>query len=96
MRRHDLVDVRRCGVDWRGMSERADGDWLSYDDHLAALDDERRQTQRRMIAALYWRGGHAAVMVDEWRSAGNAAGVERAAYEADALTFAARVLEAAL
>ena len=22
-----------------------------------ALDDERRQTQRRMIAALYWRAG---------------------------------------
>ena len=24
---------------------------------LEALDDERRQTQRRMIAALYWRAG---------------------------------------
>lgn len=23
-----------------------------------ALDDERRQTQRQMIAALYWRAGH--------------------------------------
>lgn len=26
---------------------------------LRALDDERRQTQRRMIAALYWRAGWA-------------------------------------
>ena len=26
---------------------------------LVALDDERRQTQRRMIAALYWRAGDA-------------------------------------
>ena len=24
---------------------------------VAAMDDERRQTQRRMIAALYWRAG---------------------------------------
>lgn len=32
---------------------RNGGDWVDYDDHLAEL----RQTQRRMIAALYWRAG---------------------------------------
>ena len=34
---------------------RNGGDWVDYDDHLAEL----RQTQRRMIAALYWRAGEA-------------------------------------
>ena len=33
---------------------RNGGDWVDYDDHLAEL----RQTQRQMIAALYWRAGH--------------------------------------
>ena len=32
---------------------RNGGDWVDYDAHLAEL----RQTQRRMIAALYWRAG---------------------------------------
>jgi len=35
------------------MVMRADGDWVLYVSHLA----EVRQTQRRMIAALYWRAG---------------------------------------
>lgn len=35
------------------MVARADGDWVLYVSHLA----EVHQTQRRMIAALYWRAG---------------------------------------
>ena len=48
---------------------RNGGDWVDYDDHLAEL----RQTQRRMIAALYWRAGEASLLADEeharWESA---------------------------
>ncbi len=33
---------------------------------VAALDDERRQTQRRMIAALYWQLGEAYLEADRF------------------------------
>lgn len=37
-------------------------------DVVAALDDERRQTQRRMIAALYWLAGACFLQSDMARS----------------------------
>lgn len=41
--RYDLVDVTRCGEGWREM-QRDDqyGDWVSYEDHIAALADAER------------------------------------------------------
>ena len=45
--------MRRYDWDYGCMVEASDGDCVLFDDHLA----EVRQTQRRMIAALYWRAG---------------------------------------
>lgn len=42
------------------MKRRADGDWVTYDDHVAA----RLQAQRAVIAAYFWRAGAAAVEVE--------------------------------
>ena len=59
---------------------------------LRALDDERQQTQRRMIAALYWRAGVAAHLADVSYVFG-----ERRGYTSmrNGLIFAARAMEAA-
>lgn len=55
MRRWDLEydPGRYVGAGDSTLVAREGGDWVDYDDHLA----EVRQTQRRMIAALYWRAG---------------------------------------
>lgn len=41
--RYDLVDVNRCGEGWQEM-QRDDqyGDWVQYEDHIAALADAER------------------------------------------------------
>lgn len=57
-----------------------------------ALDDERRQTQRRMIAALYWRAGVAAHLADVSCVFGEQRGYTSMR---NALIFAARAMEAA-
>jgi len=53
VRRWDLVFVPRLAGSDSEMVACEGGDWVAYDDHAA----EVRQTQRRMIAALYWRAG---------------------------------------
>lgn len=57
MRRYDYSESRcddaRCGELVRSW----DGDWVEADDAERAAADAVRQTQRRMIAALYWRAG---------------------------------------
>ena len=53
MRRYDLEFMPSLAGSDSEMVMRADGDWVLYVSHLA----EVRQTQRRMIAALYWRAG---------------------------------------
>lgn len=56
--------MRRYGFDYvnddtdrREVIEREHGDWVEAYDAFRAVAEERRQTQRRMIAALYWRAG---------------------------------------
>lgn len=62
-------------------------------DVAAALDDERRQTQRRMIAALYWRAGAALAWIWDGDSLDECRYWRR---EASALAATARAMEAAL
>ena len=40
------------------IEENDDGEYVLYVDHMGATYAAVRQTQRRMIAALYWRAGH--------------------------------------
>lgn len=51
--RYDLVDVTRCGEGWREM-QRDDqyGDWVSYEDHIATLADERRRALEEVAARI--------------------------------------------
>lgn len=51
--RYDLEFMPSLAGSDSEMVARADGDWVLHVSHLAEL----RQTQRRMIAALYWRAG---------------------------------------
>lgn len=56
MRRYDF-DYVNDDTDRREAIERKHGDWVEAYDAFRAIAEERRQTQRRMIAALYWRAG---------------------------------------
>ncbi len=60
-----------------------------------ALDDERRQTQRRMIAALYWRAGTTMVLAERAEKAGNGPRAERLINDGAGTWNAARAMEAA-
>ena len=60
-----------------------------------ALDDERRQTQRRMIAALYWRAGATMVLAERAEKAGNGPRAERLINAGAGTWNAARAMEAA-
>lgn len=51
--RYDLEFMPSLAGSDSEMVARADGDWVLHVSHLA----EVHQTQRRMIAALYWRAG---------------------------------------
>lgn len=70
------------------MVARADGDWVLYVSHLA----EVHQTQRRMIAALYWRAGVARHLADVSTVRGQTG---RYLQMHDTLVHAARAMEAA-
>ncbi len=70
------------------MVARSDGDWVLYVSHLA----EARQTQRRMIAALYWRAGVARHLADVSTVRGQTG---RYLQMHDTLVHAARAMEAA-
>ena len=61
-----------------------------------ALDDERRQAQRRMIAALYWRAGATMVLAERAYEAGNEPKAERLINAGAGTWNAARAMEAAL
>jgi len=92
MRRFDF-DYAWPDIERRVVIEREHGDYVIHEDAVRALRDERRQTQRRMIAALYWRAGIA------WRSADEAttqSGWTTALRTRDTLIFAARAMERAL
>mgnify|MGYP007100074784 CR=1 FL=1 len=60
-----------------------------------ALDDERRQTQRQMIAALYWRAGATMVLAERAEKAGNGPRAERLINDGAGTWNAARAMEAA-
>lgn len=54
VRRYHLALTHAYGIGTQAcMDEADDGFYVQHSEHLA----EVRQTQRRMIAALYWRAG---------------------------------------
>ena len=57
--------------------------------------DERRQTQRQMIAALYWRAGATMVLAERAEKAGNGPRAERLINDGAGTWNAARAMEAA-
>jgi len=73
------------------MVARADGDWVLYVSHLA----EVRQTQRRMIAALYWRAGATMVLAARAESRRQHAKCDRLCNAAAGAFSAAQAMEAA-
>lgn len=86
--RYDLEFMPSLAGSDSEMVARADGDWVLHVSHLA----EVRQTQRRMIAALYWRAGVAAHLADVSCVFGEQRGYTSMR---NALIFAARAMEAA-
>ena len=62
---------------------------------VAALDDERHQTQRRMIAALYWRAGATMVLAARAESRRQHAKCDRLCNAAAGAFSAAQAMEAA-
>lgn len=58
-----------------------------------ALDDERRQTQRRMIAALYWRVGATMVLAERADERGIHARANRLCMAAGGMYSAAKAME---
>ena len=60
-----------------------------------AAETERRQTQRRMIAALYWRAGATMVLAERAEKAGNGPRAERLINDGAGTWNAARAMEAA-
>ena len=88
MIRYDLEFMPSLAGSDSEMVMRADGDWVLHVSHIA----EVRQTQRRMIAALYWRAGEAQQLAD----ASHMHSEMRAYIGArNALILAARAMEAA-
>lgn len=73
------------------MVARADGDWVLYVSHLA----EVHQTQRRMIAALYWRAGATMVLAARAESRRQHAKCDRLCNAAAGAFSAAQAMEAA-
>ncbi len=98
MRRYDFDYATPCSGR-REVIERKHGDYVIHEDAVRAIDDERLQTQRRMIAALYWRAGLLLVHADDnacgWDEV-DAAERDYWQRQSDALTCAARLMEAAL
>ena len=92
MRRFDLVFVPRLAGSDSEMVACEGGDWIAYEDHVA----EVRQTQRRMIAALYWRAGATMVLAERAYEAGNEPKAERLINAGAGTWNAARAMEAAL
>lgn len=86
--RYDLEFMPSLAGSDSEMVARADGDWVLHVSHLA----EVHQTQRRMIAALYWRAGVAAHLADVSCVFGEQRGYTSMR---NALIFAARAMEAA-
>ena len=61
VRRYHLALTHAYGIGTQAcMDEAEDGFYVQHSEHLA----EVRQTQRRMIAALYWRAGASMVLAE--------------------------------
>lgn len=86
--RYDLEFMPSIAGSDSEMVARADGDWVLHVSHLA----EVHQTQRRMIAALYWRAGVARHLADVSTVRGQTG---RYLQMHDTLVHAARAMEAA-
>lgn len=67
MRRYHLALTHVACIGTQACMEEADdGYYVQHSEHLA----EVRQTQRRMIAALYWRAGELACDVADYVACG--------------------------
>jgi len=89
--RYDLEFMPSLAGSDSEMVARADGDWVLHVSHLA----EVHQTQRRMIAALYWRAGATMVLAERAEKAGNGPRAERLINAGAGTWNAARAMEAA-
>lgn len=89
--RYDLEFMPSLAGSDGEMVARADGDWVLHVSHLA----EVHQTQRRMIAALYWRAGATMVLAERAEKAGNGPRAERLINDGAGTWNAARAMEAA-
>lgn len=89
--RYDLEFMPSLAGSDSEMVARADGDWVLHVSHLA----EVHQTQRRMIAALYWRAGATMVLAERAEKAGNGPRAERLINDGAGTWNAARAMEAA-
>lgn len=49
--RYEMVSLTRCGDAWQELKADKDGDWISYDDHLAATN-ELREGQMHLAMEL--------------------------------------------
>lgn len=89
--RYDLEFMPSLAGSDSEMVARADGDWVLHVSHLA----EVHQTQRRMIAALYWRAGATMVLAERAEKAGNGPMAERLINDGAGTWNVARAMEAA-
>ena len=78
------------------MEEADDGEYVRYVGHSGAVHAAVRDTQRAMIAALYWRAGECDVLARLYGKSGNRGMVDIYLGNKLALHSAARRLEACL
>jgi hypothetical protein len=43
IRRFEMIAVTRCGEGWQELQREPEGDWVPYEDHIAAMDELRTQ-----------------------------------------------------
>lgn len=89
MIRYDLEFMPSLAGSDSEMVMRADGDWVLHVSHIA----EVRQTQRRMIAALYWRVGATMVLAERADERGIHARANRLCMAAGGMYSAAKAME---
>ena len=77
------------------MSEHEDGEYVRYVGHSGAVHAAVRDTQRRMIAALYWRAGATMVLAERAESRRQHAKCDRLCNAAAGAFSAAQAMEAA-
>lgn len=55
IRRYDMILTTRCGEGWQELQPEPEGEWMRYEDHLAALASER-QHMLQPVTDEEWQG----------------------------------------